>query len=99
MLTKLLRIATAALINFLIMPEISAQRYLTDIDSSFFIKDTVRPIIRRFENIIISGYMQPQFQVAESDSCSFPYVIGRWPFVQSRRLAIYCLIQAFIKTT
>ncbi len=67
MLTKLLRIATAALINFLIMPEISAQRYLTDIDSSFFIKDTVRPIIRRFENIIISGYMQPQFQVAESD--------------------------------
>lgn len=44
-----------------------AQRYLTDIDSSFFIKDTVRPIIKRFENIIISGYMQPQFQVAESD--------------------------------
>ena len=43
------------------------QRYLTDIDSSFFIKDTVRPIIKRFENIIISGYMQPQFQVAEAD--------------------------------
>ena len=47
--------------------EMSAQRYLTDIDSSFFIKDTVRPIVKRFENIIISGYMQPQFQVAESD--------------------------------
>lgn len=47
--------------------EINAQRYLTDIDSSFFIKDTVRPIIKRFENIIISGYMQPQFQVAQSD--------------------------------
>jgi hypothetical protein len=47
-----------------------AQRYLTDIDSSFFIKDTVRPLIKRFENIIISGYMQPQFQVAESDGAS-----------------------------
>ncbi len=47
--------------------QVNAQRYLTDIDSSFFIKDTVRPIVKRFENIIISGYMQPQFQVAESD--------------------------------
>lgn len=47
--------------------QLKAQRYLTDIDSSFFIKDTVRPLIKRFENIIISGYMQPQFQVAESD--------------------------------
>src|SRR6185436_4140031 len=44
-----------------------SQRYLTDIDSSFFIKDTVRPFIKRFENINISGYMQPQFQVAQSD--------------------------------
>jgi hypothetical protein len=34
----------------------------------FFIsKDTVRPLIKRFENINISGYMQPQFQVAEAD--------------------------------
>jgi hypothetical protein len=46
---------------------IKAQRYLTDLDSSFFIKDTVRPIIKRFENLIISGYMQPQFQVAQSE--------------------------------
>lgn len=52
---------------FLTGPGVEAQRYLTDIDSSFFIKDTVRPIIKRFENVIISGYMQPQFQVAESD--------------------------------
>ena len=50
--------------------QLNAQRYLTDIDSSFFIKDTVRPIIKRFENIIISAYMQPQFQVAESDGAS-----------------------------
>ncbi len=44
-----------------------AQRYLTDIDSSFFIKDTVRPIIERFEKLAISGYMQPQFQVAQAE--------------------------------
>jgi hypothetical protein len=43
------------------------QRYLTDIDSSFFIKDTVRPVIKRFENLRISGYIQPQFQKAQSD--------------------------------
>ena len=55
------------LITFLsIRCEIKAQRYLSDIDSSF-LKDTVRPLIKRFENINISGYMQPQFQVAEAD--------------------------------
>ena len=54
---------------FILFISISArsQRYLTDIDSSFFIKDTVRPFIKRFENINISGYMQPQFQVAQAD--------------------------------
>lgn len=46
---------------------LKAQRYLSDIDSSFFIKDTVRPFIKRFDNLNISGYMQPQFQVAQSD--------------------------------
>ncbi len=44
-----------------------SQRYLSDVDSSFFIKDTVRPVIRRFENLRITGYMQPQFQVAEAE--------------------------------
>lgn len=45
-----------------------SQRYLADLDSSlFFIKDTVRPFIKRFENLRISGYMQPQFQVAQAD--------------------------------
>jgi len=46
---------------------VHAQRNLTDIDSSFFIKDTLRPFMKRFENLNISGYMQPQFQVAEQD--------------------------------
>lgn len=44
-----------------------SQRYLTGVDTSMFIKDTVRPLLKRFENIRISGYMQPQFQVAQSD--------------------------------
>jgi len=62
-----LRVAILVVFSVLMSEAANAQRYLTDIDSSFFIKDTVRPIIKRFENIIISGYMQPQFQVAESD--------------------------------
>jgi len=48
----------------------SAQKFLTDIDSLFFIKDTVRPIIKRFENLYFSGYMQPQFQLASSDGAA-----------------------------
>lgn len=65
---RLLRISLCNIIALLIIVQIaSAQRFNTGIDSSFFIKDTVRPIIKRFENIIISGYMQPQFQVAQSD--------------------------------
>ena len=43
------------------------QRYLTDLDSSFFIKDTLKPFLHRFENLRITGYIQPQFQVAQAD--------------------------------
>jgi hypothetical protein len=61
-----------------------SQRYLADLDSSFFIKDTVRPFIRRFENLRISGYMQPQFQVAQSDGAQ-SYEGGNFAqFSQSR---------------
>lgn len=56
----------AALLVYSLQP-VCAQRFLTDVDSSFFIKDTVRPVIKRFENIRITGYMQPQFQVAQAD--------------------------------
>lgn len=45
----------------------NSQKYLTDIDSSFFIRDTLRPFIKRFENLRITGYIQPQFQVAQAD--------------------------------
>lgn len=44
-----------------------SQKYLSDIDSSFFIKDTLRPFLKRFENLRIGGYMQPQFQLAQAD--------------------------------
>src|ERR1043165_2984382 len=64
------RLITSTILHFLLLLiSISAysQHYLTYIDSSFFIKDTVRQVIKRFENINISGYMQPQFQVAQAD--------------------------------
>src|SRR6185436_4111962 len=67
MVKPILRIAFLSICVSIIGNQLNAQRYLTDIDSSFFIKDTVRPFIKRFENINISGYMKPQFQVAQSD--------------------------------
>lgn len=44
----------------------SSQRFLTDFDSSFFVKDTVRPILKRFENLRFTGYIQPQYQTVSS---------------------------------
>jgi hypothetical protein len=43
----------------------NAQRYLSDYDSALFIRDTVRPVIKRFEHLYITAYMQPQYQVAQ----------------------------------
>lgn len=45
--------------------KVFSQRYLADYDSALFIKDTVRPMAKRFSNLSITGYMQPQFQVAQ----------------------------------
>ena len=45
----------------------SAQRYLTDFDSTVFIRDTLKPFLRRMENVHFSGYIQPQFQVAQKE--------------------------------
>jgi hypothetical protein len=67
MVKSILRIAFLLISIVIAGSPLKAQRYLTDIDSSFFIKDTVRPFIKRFENLNISGYMQPQFQVAQSN--------------------------------
>lgn len=47
-----------------------AQRYISDFDSTIFLSDTVRTLVRRFENLHFSGYIQPQFQVAEVKGAS-----------------------------
>ncbi len=47
-----------------------SQRYLSDLDTSLYLKDTIRPVLQRFENLRISGYMQPQYQVAQSDGAA-----------------------------
>jgi hypothetical protein len=43
-----------------------SQRYLVQLDSSMFVKDTVRPFLKRFVNLRFTGYIQPQYQVASS---------------------------------
>lgn len=47
-----------------------SQRYLADYDSSLFIKDTLRPFLKRYENLHFSGYMQPQFQVIQQEGAA-----------------------------
>lgn len=42
-----------------------AQRYLADFDSTLFVRDTLRPFLKRMENVYFSGYIQPQYQVAQ----------------------------------
>lgn len=44
-----------------------SQRFLSDYDSTLFIRDTITKTVRRFENLHFSGYMQPQFQVVEKE--------------------------------
>src|SRR6476660_5993828 len=44
---------------------LQAQRFLSDYDSTLFIRDTVRPFLKRMENLNFSGYIQPQFKVAQ----------------------------------
>lgn len=45
--------------------QLFSQRFLSEYDSTLFMRDTVVNVIRRFDNLFISGYMQPQFQVAQ----------------------------------
>lgn len=44
-----------------------AQNTLTQIDSSLFVKDTLRPLLQKFGNVRFSGYMQTQFQLTKHD--------------------------------
>src|SRR6476660_8667050 len=53
-----------SLVFLLIVQTVFSQRFLSDYDSTLFIRDTVRPLVQRLENLHFSGYIQPQFQVA-----------------------------------
>ena len=41
-----------------------AQRFLSEYDSSLFLRDTLPEVAKRFKNLHFSGYIQPQYQVA-----------------------------------
>lgn len=44
-----------------------SQRYLSDLDSTLlYLRDSIKPFLKRFDNLRFSGYIQPQLQVAES---------------------------------
>lgn len=55
-----------AAVLFFCVQKVYCQRYLSDLDTSLFIRDTLRPFLKRFDNIHFSGYIQPQFQAAQS---------------------------------
>ncbi|TCZ74736.1 porin [Flaviaesturariibacter aridisoli] len=61
------RLALAALLLLGCSVQASAQRFLSDYDSTLFVRDTLRPLVNRFENLHFSGYIQPQFQWAETE--------------------------------
>ena len=63
----ILKIGVLVSLLLFFSPSSFSQRYLSDYDSTLFIKDTVRPFLRRMENLRFSGYIQPQFQVAQSE--------------------------------
>jgi len=42
-----------------------AQQLLTGYDSTGFMRDTLRPLVKRFQNLHVSAYIQPQFQIAQ----------------------------------
>lgn len=64
---SVMRKSSVCLISFfLLFTNAKAQRFLSDLDSSFYIKDTVRPVVKRFSNLRITGYIQPQFQLASA---------------------------------
>ena len=63
----LLKVLTLFILFSSIAPAAQAQRFLTDYDSTLFIRDTIPNVVRKYENLSISGYMQPQFQVAQSE--------------------------------
>src|SRR6188472_2986087 len=66
----ILKIGVLVSLLLFFTPSSFSQRYLSDYDSTLFIRDTVRPFLRRMENLHFSGYIQPQFQVIQTEGAS-----------------------------
>src|SRR5215218_4972503 len=64
-----------------------SQRYLAEYDSTFFIRDTLRPFLKRMENLNFSGYIQPQFQVAQTRGIN-SYAGGNFPELSKSRFML-----------
>jgi phosphate-selective porin len=63
------------------------QRYLADYDSAVFIRDTVRPFLKRLEHVHFSGYIQPQFQVVQQKGAP-SYAGGNFSEFSSNRFML-----------
>lgn len=81
------KLCILAILCFGFLTNTYAQRYLSDFDSTLFIRDTLRPLAKRFNNISISGYMQPQFQVAQSKGAD-TYAGGNFQDLSNNRFMI-----------
>src|SRR5262245_46998567 len=80
MINKIFRRLLLVLISFQLIIFCYSQRYLSDLDSSLlFLNDTVRPLINRFENLHFSGYIQPQFQMADTEGAKTTFSGGDFP--------------------
>lgn len=65
--TKVLGLCGIVLLSICVPLFTKAQRFLSDYDSTLFIRDTLVSTVRRFENLHFSGYMQPQYQLAQAE--------------------------------
>jgi len=86
MINKISRRLLLVLIFFQLIIFSYSQRYLSDLDSSLlYINDTVRPLIKRFENLHFSGYIQPQFQLVDTEGAKTTFSGGDFaPHSKSR---------------
>jgi hypothetical protein len=80
MINKISRRLLLVLFSLQLIVFVHSQRYLSDLDSSLlYLNDTVRPLIKRFENLHFSGYIQPQFQVADTAGATTTFSGGDFP--------------------
>jgi len=86
MINRISRRLLLVLIAFQLITFGYSQRYLSDLDSSLlYLNDTVRPLIKRFENLHFSGYIQPQFQLADTEGAKTTFSGGDFaPHSKSR---------------